>query len=171
MAGKHSKIKIDGKYGTVLEFSLKYGVPISTILTRYNRGIRGEELIIGKIERAQKFDVNGEMLTIKEIAEKAGATDSAIYNRIKQGYKGDALIMPTMYANEKDNDSRRITKEDLRIIAEAEARHEQAIRDRKRAKQKVREKERLAMIAKHRVRSDWFVHLEKNDIFPKVKRG
>lgn len=176
MASKYAKTRIENKMMTLLEVSEEYNIPLRTILERYNRGIRGEKLLDSYRKEIIKMEINGVMMTIKEIAEKAGISERNIFYRIKQGYEGEDLLAKSLVEVKKkqkvsEADDRRVTKEQLRLIAEAEARHEQMIRDKKRAEQRAREKERLAMIAKHRVRSKWLVYLEENCIFPKVKRG
>ncbi|HFQ1909156.1 TPA: hypothetical protein ACHBA9_002798 [Staphylococcus aureus] len=44
MAGIKTKVRIDGKMMMLIDASDKYDIKVSTLITRYDRGARGERL-------------------------------------------------------------------------------------------------------------------------------
>ncbi|ACV04969.1 SA1788 family PVL leukocidin-associated protein [Staphylococcus aureus] len=165
MAGINTKVRIDGKLMTLIDASDKYDIKVSTLITRYDRGARGKDLIQNVI-KPKKVKVDGKMMTVGEVAKKYNLSEGAINGRIAKGLTGDALIAPPQ-GKKMFRDDGRITQEERRILSEIDARHEQELRDKRKAEKNEEERQRLAMIEKYKRRDPYWFDVTYNQMFKK----
>jgi len=89
-------VTIDGKDYTINQLSKWQHLSAQTLNNRYDRGIRGEELLeIRKHpdnRQGLKVWIDGEELTLREVAEKYKISQTCIVARYKNGYRGKDLI-------------------------------------------------------------------------------
>ncbi|HCZ5651841.1 TPA: hypothetical protein O3M59_000828 [Staphylococcus aureus] len=93
MAGIKTKVRIDGKLMTLIDASDKYDIKVSTLITRYDRGSRGKDLI-QNVVKPKKVKIDGKMMTVSEIVKKYNLSKGLLNYRISKGLTGDALIAP-----------------------------------------------------------------------------
>ena len=78
---------------TLIDASDKYDIKVSTLITRYDRGSRGKDLI-QNVVKPKKVKVDGKMMTVSEIVKKYNLSKGLLNYRIAKGLTGDALIAP-----------------------------------------------------------------------------
>ncbi|HCU8878500.1 TPA: hypothetical protein OVG71_003040, partial [Staphylococcus aureus] len=83
-----------------------------------------------------------------------------------KGLTGDALIAPPQ-GKKMFRDDGRITQEERRILSEIDARHEQELRDKRKAEKNEEERQRLAMIEKYKRRDPYWFDVTYNQMFKK----
>ncbi|HFN8448783.1 TPA: SA1788 family PVL leukocidin-associated protein [Staphylococcus aureus] len=165
MAGIKTKVRIDGKLMTLIDASEKYDIKVSTLITRHTKGLRGQELI-QNLSKAKKVEINGKMMTVNEIANKYNISKGLLNYRIGKGLTGNALIAPPQ-EKKTFRDDGRITKEERRILSELDARHEQEMRVKRKAEKNEKERQRLAMIEKHKRRDPYWFDVTYDQTFAK----
>ncbi|UVJ02351.1 SA1788 family PVL leukocidin-associated protein [Staphylococcus aureus] len=165
MAGINTKVRIDGKLMTLIDASDKYDIKVSTLITRHTKGLRGQALI-QNLAKAKKVEINGEMMTVNEITKKYNISKGLLNYRIGKGLTGNALIAPPQ-EKKTFRDNGRITQEERRILSEIDARHEQELRDKKKAEKNEKERQRLAMIEKYKRRDPYWFDVTYNQMFKK----
>mgnify|MGYP002507255594 CR=1 FL=1 len=165
MAGINTKVRIDGKLMTLIDASDKYDIKVSTLITRHTRGLRGQELI-QNVVKSKKVKVDGKMMTVGEVAKKYNISKGLLNYRIGKGLTGNALIAPPQ-KKKTFRDNGRITQEERRILSEIDARHEQELRDKKKAEKNEKERQRLAMIEKYKRRDPYWFDVTYDQMFAK----
>ena len=87
--------EINGEVRTLAEWSELYGLLYRTIHKRYERGIRGEDLLDKENEltkSALKTEINGETHTLEEWARRSGVQIRTLRKRYERGIRGEDLL-------------------------------------------------------------------------------
>lgn len=95
MPRRKTIISHDLQTTTLEELSKNHGISYSTLARRYQRGVRGSELLKeGRIcdSRSTTVLIGSEKLTLAEVARRAGLKYSTVYQRYRRGLRGADLL-------------------------------------------------------------------------------
>ncbi|MGG6839138.1 UNVERIFIED_CONTAM: hypothetical protein KB581_08855 [Streptococcus canis] len=109
MRKKDVREEIDGKiYTSIAALARDYSANFSTVLNRYNRGVRGKDLVTKRAVREPMknhqsrknndgfpLEIEGVVYTkIADVAKKYNINKATLRNRINNGFVGDEIVKP-----------------------------------------------------------------------------
>ncbi|MDD6490282.1 MAG: hypothetical protein PUG48_10850 [Clostridia bacterium] len=91
-------VEINGETKSITEWAIISGVNAKTIHSRYDNGVRGEDLIRKVDNRGSspilKVNIDGTEYTMTELSVMYDIDKSLLYARYKRGKRGKDLIKP-----------------------------------------------------------------------------
>lgn len=82
---------VNGVELTMLQISVRYEINLHTILTRYQKGVRGNDLIT-PVRKALTINIMGEDLKLEQISERYGIPWSTLRDRYRKGVRDERII-------------------------------------------------------------------------------
>lgn len=98
-------ITFQGQKTTAFELARQYSVPVSTIRSRWSRGVRGPNLVVpptrmgpSGLNPRRKYgftlDYQGQQVTLSELEKISGIPYGILWERHQRGNTGDNLVRP-----------------------------------------------------------------------------
>lgn len=88
-----------GKPTTMADLSKEYNISRSTLVYRYNKGLRDDDLVAPS-RNGRTYEFMGERLTFKQIADRYGFSTDLIRRRYRQGMREEELVQPRKGKNQ-----------------------------------------------------------------------
>lgn len=90
------------------------GIPTSTLSSRQQRGITGQDLV--KKVKQKRVRLFGNLLNLRQVADRSGIPYNTIRRRYRDGLRGERLINPNNLNLGKLHDGFKLTHEQVREI-------------------------------------------------------
>jgi len=82
----------NGEELSLVEWSVRTGIPYSVIYSRIRLGWDASRILTTVPQEPKSVVVNGERVTVGELSEKTGLRRTTIYSRLRKGIKGKELV-------------------------------------------------------------------------------
>ena len=89
---------------TLRQISKLTGISNEVIRGRYYRGMRGDDLLRGKLHPYETIvNYHGIEISLRELSAQSGIKSSTLYTRFRRGLSGDELVHPLKYSKPEEH--------------------------------------------------------------------